>query len=699
MAYKYLPLERKTKTIEKCIEKGLLFCQDRFPYIKTIEAFDTETTGLNAYNGTKIFSYSRFDGKNTPIVQRIDKRIGPNNYTYPPELRNLLQRYLDDYTIAKVCHNLKFEISMLLMNGFRIHPLTVWHDTMIMSQMLDNLKRLHGLDDLAWELAAYPRDNDKKVAAIVKDTGSYQLVPEPLMHDYQLDDAFRGMLLFETFAPQIEEKGMIESYLYEIEAIKVVQQMEEYGMMLNVAGAYDLVNWLDNEIDKLQKETVQMFGHFVNPNSDEQVKWAFYEKFNFPILAFTDKSMGGYKFAIRKQLQNGITGRTLKAKYPNLQPKVDKHVIFALQEQGFEHPFLDLVLKYRTYTTGKSTIRNSYIGRADSKYIVRANIKSNHDKTGRMAAEKPNLQNVAKEGVLLNPYPIPARKCWRARPEYFMDLVDYGQIELRLVIAICKDPLLMECLINDGDTHNLLADLWYHDVKIENEVILGEEYAHLVGKLIRFSEIEYKGLKSKLRKASKNANFGLPFGAQLDKLVKTLGISAEYVQQGLNRIRERHPSYFTFAKTQEALVKKCGFVVTPFGRILQVDADRPYAGANYIIQGTAAEVLKRSMVKVHKYYLYNWGNYVQEFATNLIPCVSINSLQRILPRLVVPIHDEIMQEKHRSLLRYDNIIIPEVSSIMTDFPEISVPLKVEWKRTFTTWDKAKEIDDTGKFKE
>lgn len=670
-----------------------LFCQDRFPYIIKTEAFDTETTSLDPYTGGKIFSYSRFDGKNPPIISRLDRGN-------QEERRVILQRYLDDYTIAKVCHNLKFEISMLLMNGFKIHPLTVWHDTMIMSQMLDNLKLLHGLDDLAWELCGYPKDNDKKVAAIYKDVGNYQLIPEPLMYDYQMDDAFRGMLLFEIFAPVILSTGMLDSYLYEIEVIKVVQQMEEYGLMLNIKGAYELISWLDEEIDALQKETRQIFGRFVNPNSDVQVKWAFYDQFNFPMLAFTESSMGSYKYAVKALLKNGVTGKELKAKYPQLQPKVDKHVIFALQEAGYEHPFLDLVIKYRTYTTGKSTIRNSYIGKADKNYIVRSNIKSNHDKSGRMAAEKPNVQNVAKEGVLLNPFPIPARKCWRARPGHFLDFMDYGQIELRLVIAICQDPILFAALQNDEDTHNILASLWYHDVAINNEAILGPEHVHLLGKLIRFAELDKKdSLRGKLRKASKNANFGLPFGAQKEKLVKTLGLNDKFVQEGLDRIHERHPSYFNFAKTQEKNVKKYGYVVTPFGRILYVDYDRPYSGANYIIQGTAAEILKRAMVHIHKYYLYKWGDLIQEYQTDLVPCVSINALQLRMPRLVVPIHDELMQEKHRIFLQYDNTIIPEVAAIAVDFPQIPVPLKVEYKRSFTTWDNAKEIDFSGKFKE
>lgn len=674
-----------------------------FPYIKNNESFDTETTGLDPYHGDKIFSYSRFDGKKL-IVQRIDKKLDYKKYSFPANKRKILQDYMNDYTIVKICHNVKYEISMLLNDNFKIHPLTVFHDTMIMSQMLNNLKKIHNLKSLAFEFANYPRENDIKVKKEYEKLGSYQFINKNLMDAYQTDDAIRGLLLFDIFAPEIIKKNMVTSYLNEIETIKVVQQMEERGFKTNKKGALELINWINNELDKMQKETINIFGRFINPNSESQIKYALYDVLKLPILSFTTTSLGENKYKIKKLLEKGISGKDLIKKYPWLVPQVDKLTLFALQEKGYNDPFLNLIIKYRTYTNSRSTIEN-YINKfADNNDIVRSNILSNEDTTGRMASRKPNIQNVQKTTTLLNPFAIPARKCWRARQYHYLDLVDQAQIELRLVISICKDPLLTECLNKNEDTHVLLANCWYNEVKIENEAILGKEFKHLLGKYISFNDLDKDSLlRKKLRNASKNANFGLPFGAQPDKISKTLGISIDQVIKNFKIIKEKYYSYFTFAKNQEKFAKQDGFVTTPFGRIIWVDFERPYAAANYIIQSTAAEVLKRGAVRMYRYYLYKFSginnlNINNKLSFEITPCYSLNKFKNEIPRIIVPIHDELIQEKHRCFLKYDKKILPELSNLLTTFPEINVPLKVEWKRTFTTWDKAREINLNGTWK-
>lgn len=613
--------------------KPELFVQNYYPWLKAVECFDVETTGLNPYQdgGTKIFSYSTFD-RTTPVVQRFDRG-------HPKYARERLQAFLDDVTVAKTCHNVKFEISQLKTNGYHIPEKTVWHDTMLMSQLLDNLGAGHSLDYLCWKLCGWSRELDIAVKRQFKETGCYSLIDEVLMHEYQIADAMRGMLLYDLFAPEImQDKKLTEVYLFEVELAKETQGMEQTGMLVNEEGAIRLIEELSDDIDKMQKQTYEMFGEYINPNSDARVRHIMYEVLGYPVIARNDK-----------------TGSA----------KVDKFTIFELQEEyGADHPFLDLVLKYRTYTTARTNI-TKYLRLRDSKGVIHCNIKTNHDKTGREAAEKPNLQNIAKNlKTPTNPYPVAARQCFMCRPGWYMDLVDYAGIELRLIIALCGEEELIDAVRRGADVHSMVCNYWYHDVHLDNTIV-------------RFSELDGEDpLRKSLRRIGKNGNFALGYGASNKKLSKTLGISVAEVKRNRALIEERWPKYAFFTKNMLRQVQERGFVETPFGRRLKVATDKVFSGSNYIIQGTAAEILKRSQVRVARYYHENWGDLV---------------------KILVPVHDEIIQEKHESLQRYDSIILPQVRSILIDFPEIPLPLDVEYKRSYTTWDAAKEITLAGKY--
>ena len=113
-----------------------------------------------------------------------------------------------------------------------------------------------------------------------------------------------------------------------------------------------------------------------------------------------------------------------------------------------------------------------------------------------------------------------------------------------------------------------------------------------------------------------------------------------------------------------------GYVTTAFGRKLYIPRNKPYIGANYVIQGTAAGILKRGQNKVYRYLKSEWNNDI---------------------KMVLPIHDELIIQYPKKLLRYKDRILKTISQLMTDIPEISIRLDVEWKVTRKSWDEAKEI--------
>jgi DNA polymerase I-like protein with 3'-5' exonuclease and polymerase domains len=164
-------------------------------------AYDIETTGLSPYNGAQIFAFCVGELDHGVDVYRDE----PHNNIF-----DTLQDFWNDTRKAKIAHNLKFELSFNHVHGIVVPDGTIFHDTMIMSQMLRNNALAHSLDKLAddfcqdEDLKRHWREIDKKVDRQAIDRGSkenkrFDLVDKPLMRHYQVHDGERTLLLFHMF--------------------------------------------------------------------------------------------------------------------------------------------------------------------------------------------------------------------------------------------------------------------------------------------------------------------------------------------------------------------------------------------------------------------------------------------------------------------------------------------------------------------
>ena len=579
-------------------------------------SFDFETTGLSPFKGAVPFSY---------CIGHEDGRVGVYRLDGKDKLKNTLrlQRFWQDTSRAKICHNLKFELHFLKVLGIDIPEKTELHDTMIMSQLLRNDAVSHALDNLFWEMggdeSGKMKELDKKVERMGKAYGGYYKVPEYLMRQYQINDGVRTMLLFQLWIDDIKSNHRLyDDYRNEIELIKTTQRLEEYGINISPRHAKRLIDWMKDELDKVQNECFKMFGEYINLNSGDQVARVLYKKLKFPILEFTDSG----------------------------KPATGKEVILELQKK-FQHSILDLILRQRSYTKGIAIV-NGYLDHAVNG-IIHPNIKTNHARTGRESSSDPNLQNVSKDAVLKNPYPVPARQCFICRRDHVLFFVDYSGIEMRLIIDTAEEESLIQLLKDGGDPHALAAELFYGD---------------------RFTKEKDPSIKKVLRSASKNASFGKAYGAGLGSVAAALNLTTLEAEPGYKEYGRKLPKIFNFTNNISRIVREQGYIETAFGRKLNVSIDKAYIGANYVIQGTAAGILKRAQVRVDKYLKEKWGDQI---------------------RLVLPIHDELVISYPRDLLVEKNKILNDISEIMTSIDEIKVPLEVEWKITTTTWDKAYDI--------
>jgi DNA polymerase-1 len=548
-----------------------------------------------------------------------------------------LQRIFNDTRTAKIAHNFKYEYAILDKEGIHIPDATVWHDTMLLGQLLNNKERSHSLEYLTWLYAGYSTEIDKQVRTQAKKRGNrYDKVDRELFDKYQIADGERPLILFACFHDEIKkDEKLYRDYLNEIQMVKTTHRMEKNGMRLDWKESDRIRYWLETELAYVSEETEKLFGERINLNSPKQLEKLLFEKLQFPPLRYNEK-----------------TGAIA----------TDKTVIAELKER-YEHPIFELIQKARSYKAGAGYIR-SYQEYADKHGYIHPNINTNGTDTGRQSCNNPNMQNVEKDkGGAGNPFPVPARRCFIPPKRHVLYLVDYAGIELRLIIEVAHSKAMMQVLKNGGNPHIVACKLFGLP-----ECPHYREYQ----KQIETGNITQLGTCKKdcgiLYNYAKNGHFCLAYGGGVPKFADTLHIPEKQAQRGFERYKEVFPEIGNLTKSISEFVKLHGYAETPFGRKLRVPVEKSYMGLNYLIQGTAAGILKRAQVRLDEYIYRTWSDAI---------------------KMQIPIHDELILAIPRSLLLHADAILNDMSNIMTDIHEIHVPLEVEWKKTRGSWADAK----------
>ena len=582
-----------------------------------VVAYDTETTGLQAYHGAEMFSYSTATEKGRTFVQRLDgsrlRRL---------QGRKRLAKLWSDTSVAKSMHVAKFDLTITekcLGRRLDDHPV---HCTHKMSHLLQNHHHGHSLDNLAWELAECPRV-DTVMRKLAKKCGGYAKVPEPDMTRYQHADAQREMLLFRFFWPKIRANPQwLECYNTEIELIWATMRMEARGLMVHRPRTEALITRLQKDVDEIREQLFDIAGRRFNINSPPQLRRFLFRDLEMPVLGLTKKD--------KKESTN-------------------KFVLVELCERT-HHPALNMILKLRSYSKGVTTLEK-YLSLADADDIIHPTINTCGAGTSRESCENPNLQNVQTLGVLLNPFSVPEREAFRPRPGYVNLHVDYAGIEGRLLVHYSGDPEMLQCINEgDGDIHSPA----------------GEEFYTYKDRWLEARKTERKSLRG----AAKNANYAAPYKASNRTLGKILGLKGRAASVGIAAYKKRFPKYVGLNDTVSEEVIRDGYVDTAFGRRLHVPIHNAYIGTNYLIQGTAAGILKRAQNRVHEYNEDATGGEV---------------------KILLPIHDEIVIEYPRERMSDLPGYLKDIRSLMIDFPQFKVPMEVEVEVSTSSWQRKREV--------
>jgi len=642
---------------------------EKYRFCTNYVSFDVETTGLRPYHGDRIFSFC-FGDADWCCVARIDKpyyalcrtndilnsdfsRMTIRESTIKSNIQLLLNLFSSNDR-AIIIHNCKFEKGFCKVHGIEFPNDLIIHDTMLMSRELDNQSPSHELGKLVHRLGGDPLGKmiecDEKVNKEFKKLGGYQYIDINLMTEYQMYDAVRPLLLQSALYPSILSSDvLLEDYIWEVEAALHTQDMEEDGILIHERNCKELESHLGSEIAKMQHEMFDLISEYINIDSSDQLARILYKKLDFPVLSLTKK----------------------------VKPSVDKDAIFELQEKGYDHPFLNLVLKWRSYTDGRTNIQ-SYLNLSDDNGKIHPTINTCQAKTARQSSSKPNLQNVSKEAALKNPYPVAARKCFKCPDECIIYAPDYSGIQFRLIINEAKEEELFQKIKENPlyDCHTPAAEVFYREKFTDKNTCI-EYMIHRSPENSEILEAEgeekaYDIFKKVLRSSAKNANFAKPFYANTSRIAETLMLPLEETQIGMDIYEQRWPNIYFFSQNEYKKAKEHGFLETHFGTKIYAPENELYKIGNYIIQHEEAKIVKRAEVRCMEYFK-------RKYSTKLI-------------NILFPVHDELIIKFNRKLLKDRKEIINEITSIMEYCPEIEIPMKVEWKYTNSTWDRMRKVE-------
>lgn len=560
-------------------------------------AFDTETTSVDPTSAELVglsFAWKSGEAYYVPV---------PADRTEAEAIVAEFAPLLADENVNKVGQNLKYDMIVLERYGATVKGKLL--DTMVMHYLLHPDKR-HKMDLLSEEYLNYKPVPIEALIGKGKKQLTMRDVPVEKVVDYACEDADITLRLYHALWPELEEEGLVELYeTVEAPLIPVLRDIELAG--INVDGeflnAYSKV--LTEELQSIEREIYAAAGSEFNIGSPKQIGEILFGRMGVP-----------YKGSKTK------TG----------QYKTDEAT---LAEVSVDFPIVKLILRHRslskllgTYVDALPLLMNPEDGRIHSSF------NQTIAATGRLSSNNPNLQNIP----VRTPEGAEIRKAFIPRDENHILLAsDYSQIELRLVAALSQDEGMLDAFKTGKDIHTATAALIF--------------------------DVPYEEVTRIQRYQAKTINFAILYGAGAQRLTQELEISRAEASKLISNYYERFTGLKQFMSGTVEQAKEEGYVTTLLGRkrslrdinsrssLARANAER--MAMNTPIQGTAADMIKLAMIRIHK------ALREQGFKT----------------RMILQVHDELVFDAPKDEVEK---VTPLIEELMREaIPNLDVPIVVE----------------------
>ena len=510
-------------------------------------AFDTETTALNPVAADLVglsFSWQPRTGYYVPVRSAMGQTVDV------AEVRRILGPVLADPTIVKCGQNVKYDMVVLRRAGFEVAG--VDFDTLIASFLLDPTRRSHGLDALAEEELGYRTIKLVELIGRGKKQITIDQVDPAKVCEYAAEDADVTWQLRQMFEPRLTEGGFDALFAEtEMPLVEVLAEMEINGVAIDTDHLATLSNGMADRLKDLTGCIHAEAGHEFNIDSTRQLAQVLFDEQGLRVVRKTK------------------TARSTDA---------DTLATLAAETN---HPLPGVILQYRELTK----LKNTYVdplpemvcpktGRIHTSFNPTGAI------TGRLSSSDPNLQNIpirSEQGREIRRAFVPG--C----DDHVLLTADYSQIELRVMAHFCQDDTLLTAFRKDQDIHTFVA-------------------AQIFG-------VELGEVTSDQRGRAKAVNFGIIYGQTAYGLSRTLGIPVGEADAFIRTYYLRYPGIQMFVDACVAKARKHGYVETILGRRRPIEeinsrnANRRAMGerlaVNTVIQGSAADLIKRAMIHLH----------------------------------------------------------------------------------------------------
>jgi DNA polymerase I-like protein with 3'-5' exonuclease and polymerase domains len=656
---------------------------------------DTEGTGLVMHGPWRSVDYAFGQGKNVWHETRsvcparpfaysfadLDGNaqyysVGVNNQTREPKpmsdkMVKGIATVLDDPSITKVLHNPRYDLLMYHYAGFRVRGPVI--DTQILSHVATRGSEFsYMLKPLAKKYAEYPDDDEKtlmkevhKQRRLAKLNGwSYAvntiagkdpakadmwMVQDEVTKDYAVGDVLRCCLLYHLWYDEVMgDPNMKQLFEREHKLMWTLKKMEDRGVRVFPDTVRELRVFYQDYKKEQSVIAEANGGKGLNYNSPAQMAKKFYEErghtpnytqsWNKKLNRFNYSLNGeqllrlatGYAESKTEEIRvrNRVTGKVRTKK---------RQVIHTVAADPLAKAVLEYKAANQTIASFLDVYERLWVEESPDVWVLHPNFKQTGTITGRLSCSDPNLQQVASETTGRRKADIQSRprEAFGPRPGYVWYLPDYSQIEVWLFAFMSGEQKMQEALLSGQDFHGGIA------------------------KQVFGSRPDFDAHKDYYRKCAKLIMFAKLYGGGLGKLALLLKMPMDQAKRFIEDYEANLPGVRLFMQRMITRAQREGMIFNPFGRGYSFEPHYAYKSVNYLIQGTAADVMKNALVNVDEILSAKWHD---------------------AARLLMTIHDELAVEVPLAL-HCREMMRDIVTSMQRDQKTLNlpVPLPVELK--------------------
>ena len=483
--------------------------------------------------------------------RRLNAGVAPpvNLPAFDSEAMAPLRAMLEDANVKKLAQNAKYDVLVLRGAGVRLAGLEF--DTMLASYVLDPGRRSHGLDLLALEFLGHTMTAYEQLCGKGRNQLPFDVVPVDAARDYSCEDVDITMRLRAKLEPMLGSHGMSDLFRsVEVPLVEVLADMEWDGIAIDLAWFASLKTRFKSERERVEQLIYAEAGQEFNINSNPQLRVMLFDTLGLPV---------------KKKTATG--------------PSTDASVLQELAEEG--HTLPALLMEYREIFKLEGTYIDALPKLVHPRdHRLHTSFNQTVAATGRLSSTDPNLQNIPSRRELGREI----RRGFVPRAGWRLLSADYSQIELRLLAHLSGDPAFVTAFKAGGDIHRQTA-----------AIIFGVDLADVTGEM---------------RARAKTINFATIYGQGAHALSRQLKIPHADAKAFIDTYFDRFAGVKAFLDRCVVEAKAKGYAETLFHRRRYIPelkernhnmrAFGERVAANAPIQGSAADLIKIAMIRVHQ---------------------------------------------------------------------------------------------------